>query len=232
MLLLTSFYILTGAVHKSTLASLLNSTSAEKLSKDRLRRVRTQAAPQAGIEHATSIDYRREMCLFSDVAIHIKNRGRDAAFLLGRVQRMVKPSANRGKIEYKRPINLDDQQHQNIEIHLTMYKQDDDSKFIFCPGDTRVFKAYTVIMGIQLSVQEDDSFLLLESDREELKQFLQIHGRSERSTNRNSTSSGRIRQEQEQMEDDGSLVLVVEPSASSSSCRRSQRTRRVVLFDD
>ncbi len=65
-----------------------------------------------------------------------------------------------GKIEYKKLINLDDPQCQNLEVHLTMYESQSDVKYKYCPDDSRVFRAYWVIMGIQLSIQEDDAYIL------------------------------------------------------------------------
>ncbi len=62
---------------------------------------------------------------------------------------MIKLSSTRGKIEYKKPVNLDDPQCENVKVHLTMYESQSEAKHKYCPGDTRVFRAYFVIIGIQ-----------------------------------------------------------------------------------
>ena len=235
------FPFLTGPVHKSTLTSLLNSTSAEKLSKDRLRRVRSKATTLQDCEPDLTVDYRKEIGLFHDVAIFIKDRGVPTTYLLGRVQHMTKKSENRGKIEYRRPINLDDPQHQGVEIYVTVY-QEAGEVFRYCPGNTKLFMAYSVIMGVQLTVQDDDSFVLSATDKQELNCFIDSNRKSsKRRAGTKATSNVQTANDSTtvfppskdlQVGDDGRVVVLVEPVSSEDGQRRSQRKRKAVVFDD
>ena len=103
---------------------------------------------------------------------------------------------------------------------------------------------YSIIMGVQLTIQDDDSFVLDEDDHKKIKKKKNLaeHSRSGSQAGRrdkNQLSSTTVgngnlhEQEQiaQQRESDGRLVLAVEPSTLTDGCQRSKRTRRVVLFD-
>ena len=213
--------------------SLLNSAPSEKLSTDRLRRVQNKQDLTQASELASAVDYRKEVGLHSDVSIFIKDRGSNPTFKLGRIQRMVKPGNRSGKIEYKRPINLENEKDANVEVSLTVYSSGSpEGIYIFCPGETAVFAAYNIIMGVKLNIQEDGTFIIDVDDRKELLEFLQEQETARGSSRRSNTSNND--ESAQDMDDDGRRVEVIIPPSTSttlSGCRRSGRTRRQVTFE-
>lgn len=229
-------FLFPGPVHKSTLVALLNASPTEALSKDRLRRVRnqqnlsTETTTDGAIAQHDTINYRTEFGLYSDVAIFIKDRGSPPTFKLGRIHRMLKPGNVRGKLEFKRPISLNDEQHQNVELTLTMYAKQCDQRGVFkyLPGNTRDFTVYSVIMGVKLSIQDNECYTLDEQDCQELEAFLQSQAAPTR-INRNTETHNRREQD---IADDGRRVTIVEPTDLLSDNRRSRRRRRHIDFEN
>ena len=65
--------------------------------------------------------------------------------------------------------------------------------YIFCPGETAVFAAYNIIMGVKLNIQEDGTFIIDVDDRKELLEFLQEQETARGSSRRSNTIVGQLR---------------------------------------
>ena len=93
-------------IYKSTLVSLLNSCPEGKLSKDRLTRVTQSGRKHSSLPSEISSEiwnYRNDVGIHSDVAVLKKKDGKFFP-AYGRVQRIIKKSVSRGKIEYRKPM--------------------------------------------------------------------------------------------------------------------------------
>ena len=103
------------------------------------------------------------------VTLHVK----DTEFLVGRVQRMVKPGASRGRIECRRPICLDDDSSFNIQCHLVTYKLID-GEFVFCPGDVVIVSAKDIIMSVTINICDNDRFKMDPCDMNDLNELMKL----------------------------------------------------------
>ena len=63
----------------------------------------------------------RQLSLNCDVAYQ-RRTGGQSNFLLGRIQRMVKSGKSRGKIEYKKPVDLNNEKDQAIILMIVPYR--------------------------------------------------------------------------------------------------------------
>ena len=72
----------------------------------------TNKSPLKKVEGIGILSTTAQIGLYSDVAVFIKDRGSQPTYKLARIHRMLKPGNNRGKVEYKMPIELDNDQHQ------------------------------------------------------------------------------------------------------------------------
>ena len=147
------------SIHKSSLVSMLNCNGGEKLSKDRLRRV--QASKSFGNtqvdqpSNIVNINHRKVIGLGLDIAV-LETSNKKYLHVFGRVQRLVKVK-KRGKTEYKRPVDLDEQSKENIEVYVVLYEKED-TQWCYCPGKTKVVQISNVIMGVELNVKENDMY--------------------------------------------------------------------------
>ena len=77
----------------------------------------------------------------------------------------------RGKTEYKRPLDLNKHSKENIEVHVVLYEQVD-MEWCNCPGKTKVFQIWNVIMSVELSVKENDRYEVNEKDIKDLQTYI------------------------------------------------------------
>jgi hypothetical protein len=218
--------IFAGAVHKSTLISMLNADP--QLSKDRLKRVRFTGTVEGTQPSLTpTVECRTEVSLFSDVAIFVKDRAGPAEYRLGRVQR-IRNEGSRGMIEYKRPVAIaDTDKFPKLRILVSMYEKRD-SLYVFTAEKVE-FTLWNIAMGVKLEYQPDsDTYVLDCDDQADLATFLQqqapaVRTKRQASRKRNTETLG---------DAEGRMVTTVTPEASTEGCRRSRRTRRVVAYSD
>eukprot|EP00112_Aurelia_sp_Birch-Aquarium-sp1_P018851 Seg4567.1 transcript_id=Seg4567.1/GoldUCD/mRNA.D3Y31 product="hypothetical protein" protein_id=Seg4567.1/GoldUCD/D3Y31 len=83
-----------GAVHKSTICSILNS-NLDSISKDRLKRVKSKFS---GNQKIDDVILPESVALFDDVAVHVREKGKVSVYKLGCVVRMRNQA--RGCVEY------------------------------------------------------------------------------------------------------------------------------------
>ena len=119
-------------VYKASVVVLLNDKPGERLSTGRLKQVKSGSSDIGHVEMLPD-QTRRDVLLHSDVA-YLEGK----TYQVGRVQRMIKP-ANRGKIEYRRPINLDEESNSNIILHIVSYKFNN-SEYMFSPGSIKIIE--------------------------------------------------------------------------------------------
>ena len=89
---------------------------------------------------------------------------------------MIKPRNKSGKVEYRRPINISDDTNQNIELLLIMYTSSSNSttlgKYEYCEGDMLSFSVWNVIMGVEMTIDDDGLFILSADDKRDLLQYV------------------------------------------------------------
>ena len=224
-------------VHKSTLVALLNNNSDGKISKDRLTRVASVKKTNADDNSTVTIDYRKDLSLNGDVAVINKSHG--FTYSLGRIQRMVKSGKSRGKIEYKKTVNLNDEKEQDITIMIIPYtSQDGDTNFRYKVGKSKNVHIQDVIMGVRLYVNDNEQYTLDQDDSSSLESIMEEH--------RSIADSRRIRKKRNvQVEENRAMMMayygsadgdevirsVVVPSEHTGHERRSKRTRTVIVRD-
>ena len=224
-------------IHKSTLVALLNNSPDGKLSKDRLTRVSSvkKASINTNNEGSTvTIDYRKELSLNCDIAIVDKTNG--YSYKLGRIQRMVKAGKSRGKIKYKRPVNLNDEKEQNITIMIVPYASTDDNHFTYQVGGMKNVHIKDVIMGVRMFVNDSECYALDDDDRASLNSIIDqykstaLKKKSQRKR-KNELQENRAIMIADYGGVDGTVRSVVAPSNHDGEERRSKRTRTVIVRD-
>lgn len=211
-----------GTVHKSTVVAMLNA-SPTGLSLDRLRRVQARSSQEP---EEAFIETRKTIGLFSDVAVLIKS-GQVYSWAVGRVQRMRKKGTS-GIIDYRNPVNIEDRQHQDVNIMLNMYENANSifQKFVYT--NTKLeFKLYNILMGVELVLDDlvlDDKlcYNLTEEDHTELDTCVAL--KNQKPTRTQTTNTGT----HDSAVDDGSYVRLVTPDTNTNNdnLRRSGRQRK------
>ena len=223
-------------VYKSTLVSLLNSCPEGKLSKDRLLRVQAggkNTAAQTSLPSETW-HYRNDIGIHSDIAIIKKINGTHVAEY-GRVHRIVKKSGRREKIEYRRPVSLNDcEKDSNLQFILTKYKAGHANDiFTFAPGHTSIVSIKDVLMGCEFIMDDNEYYLLNCDDFSSIERILNDrNGRNKRKTLVSAPVAAPVPvpvQTDVMLREDGTVLFEIEASTSKSG--RLQRKRRVVLGD-
>ena len=215
-------------IHKSTLISMLNSNGGEKLSKDRLRRVQSAKTQQTqDCQNEIASNHRKEIGLYHDIAFTVR-QANEISYKLGRVQRIIKQG--RCKVEYKRPIDLDETKNDNINLHVILYEENA-NVYTYAVGQWKVLQVKDVIMGVELNYDEDgDKFSMDVEDRKELHNFIQvennkrIHQKKKRGERSQAVSANNVGI-------DGRVVVDVEPIQNTSGNRRSDRRRKAIVHD-
>lgn len=125
-----------GLVYKSTIVSLLNSN--DSVSKDRLKRVQ-QRADNSQKQYDGSVDG-NEVYLYCDIVT--------TTAVIGRVQRVF--FCKQRRIEYVRPVKLDDEDSQYITVLIRLYtRAEDDNKFRYTMNEKEV-KLSTIVSTVEL----------------------------------------------------------------------------------
>ena len=217
-----------GEVHKSTLISLLNSSNGQ-LSKDRLKRVQSlQLEKEKKQDNDVDVETKKEVGLFSDVAVSVKYRNGGIVYEIGRVERMRKPG-NRGFVEYKRPISLEDQNCANVLLYMSMYTMEN-GKYVYVATSKKEVPASAAIIGVKMQYDATKrTYSLDDSDAEELKSFIEDHN-----NNRKSAPKKRKTLRDQQMPDEGRRVASIVPNNDNTQevgVRRSDRARRHVTYE-
>ena len=213
----------TGEVHKSTIFALLNS-DPKGLSTDRLRRVRSKVAIQAGCRELES----EELSLFDDVGLYIKDKDRPPTFMLGRVLRM--RNMGRGTVEYKKQVSLKQQdQYPKLKILTNLYTKVG-STFIYNCEKITEFSIENVIAKVKLTINDDKGFDLSRNDEEVLTEFIQnVTQKSKRVNSRCQNKSHSA----ESRAADGRAVVLVDGNSSGDvdGRQRSRRKRKAIFFE-
>ncbi len=144
------------------------------VSKDRLQRVMTR-----GYDQQQSIpeepDTGPAIARHNDVAILVK-RGSMHTFVIGRVLR-IRNHGSRGKMEYKRPISLNDRdQYDNVKLVIREYTPQR-RRFVYntslSVSLTKEYSIKAVIMPVTMCYVPSSKIYSLEpSDKEQLNQFI------------------------------------------------------------
>ena len=229
-------------VYKSSIVAMAN--TCDKLSTDRLRRVQAvQESSKVSSLIPRSEDTfpqltRKDVGLHSDIAY---NSG--CSYKLGRVSRMVKPAA-RGKIEYRNPINLDDDSSKNIEFHLVIYEkpENEDSGFRFKPGNIEIVKGKDILMNVNMSVNVENALMytLESNDLKDLNDLVaqrlenrkKPKQRTPRASNPTPTATDSTPPNPIiQSDASGVIRMVVEPQANPDGLRRGLRVRTSKIYN-
>ena len=159
-----------GNVHKSTLFSMLNA-SPSGLSTDRLKRVQAKCITtiKPGDEDISSGD----ITLFDDVAIYIKDKGKQPCYKLARIQRM--RNKDRATVDFKRPVSLDGT-FPKLQITVIMYEKQDEQTFVYTKDNVNEFNISSIIQKVRLYIEDPNSapvqFTLHNDDKSSLDLFL------------------------------------------------------------
>ena len=157
-----------GAVHKSTIFSILNS-NPDSISKDRLKRVKSKIS---GKQKAGNVIQPESLALFDDVAVHVKENKKASVYQLGRVVRMRNNA--KGCVEYKRPVSLrQPENYPKLKLLLSLYQQVKGGAFVYAAAEScsAEYMLTDVITKVQLFIQEDEKYLLDANGKKALGEF-------------------------------------------------------------
>ena len=219
-----------GEVHKSMLVGMLNQYPTN-ISTNRLKRVKSRVT----ISASENIDG-NEIALFDDAAIYTKDLGKKATFILGKVIRI--RNCTKLKVEYKQPVSLNDiEKFKKLRVLVRLYDciQGEGPSYKQGAAHSEYLRS-NVISKVNLSYQDDGSYLLNSQDEDKLKEFL---GNVNRVRQRKQGA-----QQQQQMAAtattrgvlDGDRFVYVETASERRNAgvqdgvRRSTRDRRRVLI--
>ena len=233
-------------LRKSTLVALLNNNPDGKLSKDRLTRV---ASVKPAIKNSSEnnldstetslvmdINYRKELSLNCDFPVFRKTDG--FSYALGR---LIKSGKSRGKIEYKKPANLDNEKERNINVvairtSVLMITH----SCISIRSNNERSHIKDIIMGVRLMVNDSENYILDDDDKASLDSIIEEYKTTvlKKKKKKNVVgSSGSVKAFRpiQSMADyeriDGTVRSVVEPTTTTGETRRSSRTRTVIVTD-
>lgn len=169
-----------GPVYKMRLISQLNDTP-EKLSLDRLRRVRQRATDDALAGSAADDDI-LQVGLFSVVSLWYKI-GSDYSVLLGKVQKMYRVGANGSKVDYQRPVLLTTPRDEKTFLICKFYMEDPVTKTFAYGGHEGTEKdpvpLTAVITPISSLVQDEETNVWSITDSKE-REALELFEKEER----------------------------------------------------
>lgn len=210
-----------GHVYKSTLVSQLNSNP--NVSKDRLRRVQARMSHDQG-DADLDVITSNEVGLYSDVAVYIKDKGKDPEYMIGRVQRM----RFRGKscVEYKRPVDLtESEKNSKVEFVVSMYSHVN-GEYRYAGTDHKTFNIWAIIRSVELKyTPETEAYQLSDIDSNALHEFIVTQKAHQRKKGPPKKTTNQSRA------DDGRRVVTVEPLNIDNGQRRSKRKRKAIVFD-
>ena len=87
---------------------------------------------------------------------------------------MIKGWKRRGKIEFKKPIILQNEKEEDINILIIPYINDpSENAFIYQPGKIINCHVKEIIMEVRLVVNDDDRYLLHDDDRGSLDSIIE-----------------------------------------------------------
>ena len=203
--------------------------------KDRLVRVQAGNKPSNSADPTPSLlNHRNNISLHSDVAILHRENGTYAS-VLGRVQRIVKKSGKRGKIEYRNPIDFNEKSKCiDIQLVLTKYVASENRLYSFNPGNNFVISIQDVLIGCELCIDENDLYCLNLNDKKSIDSIINESNNKAktRKINKLCRTITKALQKSTEVElmVDGCVCIEMEPT--TSHCGRVQRKRRVVLGDN
>eukprot|EP00112_Aurelia_sp_Birch-Aquarium-sp1_P019908 Seg5017.2 transcript_id=Seg5017.2/GoldUCD/mRNA.D3Y31 product="hypothetical protein" protein_id=Seg5017.2/GoldUCD/D3Y31 len=218
-----------GEVHKSTLVGMLNNNPTN-ISTDRLKRVKSRVA----LSVSENIDG-NEIALFDDAAFYIKNKGNKATFILGKIIRI--RNCTKSKVEYKQPVSLNKiEKFRKLRVLVRPYDSKEESASYKQGVAHKEYLFSNIIAKVNLSYQDDGSYLLNSHDNEKLMEFL--HNVN---TNRAKHQRKQIQQQQQQNKttgstgDHGDRFVYLETASERNrgvqdGVRRSVRDRRRVVI--
>ncbi len=224
-----------GEVHKSTIFAMLN-TSPDGLSKDRLRRVKSKHT----ITSVSSVSLSDEIGLFDDIALCLTKQKRKVV-KLARIIRM----RNKAKsyVEFKNPISLDSQaKYPNLVLSVAFYERNLNGEYVYDVSHSVIYTASLnqVIMKVALTLNENGLYSINQADEKSLEEFKKniIKKKSLSKASRNSMKGKKSSSGKSSVETDGEgrIVIVTAPTTADDlgqddNIRRSQRSRRVVLYE-
>ena len=214
-----------GEVHKSIAFCLLNS-SPEGLSTDWLKRVKSRVNNYGKQSEALEPD---ELCLFDDVAFHIK--GKPPKFKIGRVVRM--RNKVRGTVEFKTPASLcKPDQFPKLQLLTNLYDEAS-GHYIYDSHSNREFSLSDVIMKVKLTLEGDNKFVLDHKDRETLNEFIKNVSNKKKREPPGCQQGSQQNKSIASENGDSRVVLLVrnQDVQNGTGTRRSERTRKAVFFE-
>ena len=148
------------------------------------------------------------------------------------MHRIVKKSGRRGKIEYQRPVSLNNcKKESNLQFILTKYKAGHANDiFTFAPGNTIIVSIKDILMGYEFVMDDNECYLLNCDDLSSIDRIL--NGRNSRNKRKTLVSAPVAPvpvpvQTDVMLIEDGTVAFEIEASTSRSG--RLQRKRRVVF---
>ena len=147
----------------------------------------------------------------------------------GRVHIILKKSGRRGKIEFRRPVSLNNcEKESNLQFILTKYKAGHANNiFTFAPGSTIIVSIKDILMGCKFVMDDKKCYLLNCDDLSSIDRIL--NGRKSRNKRKTLVSApvAASVQTDVMLREDGTVAFEIESSKSRSS--RLQSKRRVVF---
>ena len=160
----------------------------------------------------------------------MKDRAGPAEYRLGRVHR-IRNHETRELIEYKRPAAIADKaKFPNLGILVSMYNERD-NVFVFTAEKVE-FTLWKIVMGVRLEYIQDtiNIYVLDAEDQVGFATFLEVQPRTAAATSRNQCSQHTCQKRNiSAASDEGRVVTLVQPTVNMDACRRSSRTRGVVV---
>lgn len=137
----------------------------------------------------------------------------------------------RGKIEYRKPVNIEDDVSQGLFFHIVPYTYDQSQNvYSFNPGNVSVIRGKDIIMSVKLSERDDRSYELSKSDSDNLDEFLKPAPKPIQKPARKRKTTAPVSDNEEPSNAPsqtltGMVRLVVEPEENTTGNRRSKRIK-------
>lgn len=95
-----------------------------------MRRVQVKASTLIDTNENVTVETKSEIGLFSDIAVLVQDKSKPPTYRIARVTRMRKDGASRGKVEYTKPIPLNENhKYGYVELTVNMYKSVNESTY-------------------------------------------------------------------------------------------------------